>query len=152
MKRLVRSDGTRAAEGAEGGAPDARVLRRPRLLGAQRVGTSAEGGHSSAGNRNIREQGSLSLVSRSAHLRSPRPGRLRVVPGRAMACAVGLTLAGLAAGMLVSPLHTGHDTNIMMLVTQNLLTKASFLVDRTGSGTATRTTAWGCRWSSSSRT
>src|SRR5919108_1923364 len=124
----------RPAEGAGVGAADSRAPRRRRLLDAHRVGIDTERAQSSAGNYNTRDQGTLSLISTSARRRSQRPGRLPVFPGRAMACAVGLTLAGLAAGMLVSPLHTGHDTNIMMLVTQNLLTKASFLVDPDGLG------------------
>jgi hypothetical protein len=113
VKRFVRSDDPRSEEGAGVGAAGTRPLRQPRLLDAHRVSA-------------------LSPVSRSARRGSPGPGRLAVFPRRAIACAVGVTLAGLAAGMLVSPLHSGHDTNIMMLVTQNLLTKGSFLVNPDG--------------------
>src|SRR5919197_760360 len=52
---------------------------------------------------------------------------------RVMACALGVALAGLAVGVLVSPLHsTMYDTDVMMQVTQNLLTKASFQVPSDG--------------------
>ena len=50
-----------------------------------------------------------------------------------MACAVGVILAGLSVGVLVSPLHsTMYDTDVMMVVTQNLLTKGSFQVPPDG--------------------
>ena len=52
---------------------------------------------------------------------------------RAVACALGLMLVGLSVGTLVTPrISTMYDTDIMMLVTQNLLTKGSFQVPPDG--------------------
>jgi hypothetical protein len=125
-------------------APDPLGRTRPSRLLASSPPLEASG---STGARRASVQRSRALgVSLGPQPRSRAtspPGQTRVhmqhddgtilLRRRAMACALGLMLAGLAVGLLVSPLHsTMYDTDVMMQVTQNLLTKASFQVPSDG--------------------